>query len=148
MTSILVQLNIKHTFQVPMLEYTSDTRVNIRVGQNARENDDVRESADRDWWWFHVTNHPGAHVIACAPVLDRETKRDAAVLAAHHSKAPKTEKMTRVDACRVRDVHKRQGAPPGQVEVENATVLTVFMNKAVEKARLGRLQTTNQFVHE
>jgi predicted ribosome quality control (RQC) complex YloA/Tae2 family protein len=81
-------------------------------------------------------------VIACAPVLDRETKRDAAVLAAHHSKAPKTLKMTPVDVCRVADVHKREGAPHGQVEVVNTTTLNVFMNKAIEKARLGRLLTS------
>jgi predicted ribosome quality control (RQC) complex YloA/Tae2 family protein len=125
-----------------MLEYTSDTQVTIRVGQSAKENDQIREDADRDHWWFHAANHPGAHVIACAPVLDRETKRDAAVLAAHHSKAPKTLKMTPVDVCRVADVHKREGAPHGQVHIENATVLTVFMNKAIEKARLGRLLTS------
>lgn len=124
-----------------MLEYTSDTQVTLRVGQNAKENDQLRDEADPDHWWFHVTNHPGAHVIACAAVLDRETKRDAAVLAAHHSKAPKTLKMTPVDMCRVSDVHKPQGAPHGQVEVVNTTTLNVFMNKAIEKARLGRLLT-------
>jgi predicted ribosome quality control (RQC) complex YloA/Tae2 family protein len=124
-----------------MLEYTSDTQVPLRVGQSAKENDQLREDANPEWWWFHVTNHPGAHVIACADVLDRETKRDAAVLAAHHSKAPKTLKMTPVDMCRVSDVKKREGAPHGQVEVKNTTVLTVFMNKAIEKARLGRLIT-------
>lgn len=123
-----------------MLEYSSDTQVvSIRVGQNAKENDQLLEDADPDWWWFHVTNHPGAHVIACAKVLDKETKRDAAVLAAHHSKAPKTLKMTPVDMCRVSDVQKREGAPHGQVEVTNTTILTVFMNKAIEKERLGRL---------
>lgn len=122
-----------------MLEYTSDTQVTIQVGQSAKENDQLREQADQNWWWFHVADHPGAHVIACAPVLDRETKRDAAVLAAHHSKAPKTLKMTPVDVCRVADVHKRQGSPHGEVHIENASVLTVFMNKAIEKARLGRL---------
>lgn len=131
-----------------MLEYTSDTQVSIRVGQSAKENDQLRQDVEQDWWWFHVANYPGAHVIACAPVLDRETKRDAAVLAVHHSKAPKTLKMTSVDMCRVKDVHKREGAPHGEVEIKNATILTVFMNKVVEKARLGRLQITNQFVHE
>jgi predicted ribosome quality control (RQC) complex YloA/Tae2 family protein len=125
-----------------MLEYSTDSLVTIRVGQNAKENDQLREDADPDWWWFHVTNHPGAHVIACAKVLDRETKRDAAVLAAHHSKAPKTLKMTPVDMCRVSDVQKREGAPHGQVEVTNTTILTVFMNKAIEKARLDRLILT------
>jgi predicted ribosome quality control (RQC) complex YloA/Tae2 family protein len=124
-----------------MLDYTSDTQITLKVGQSAKENDELRADADGEWWWFHVTNHPGAHVFACAPTLDRETKRDAAVLAVHHSKAPKTMKMTPVDMCRVRDVHKRPGAPHGQVEIENATILTVFMNKAVEKARLGRLLT-------
>ena len=124
-----------------MIEYRSNSGIAIHVGQSAKENDDLRADADEDWWWFHVTNHPGAHVFARATTLDRETKRDAAVLAVHHSKAPKTMKMTPVDMCRVRHVHKRPGAPHGQVEIENATILTVFMNKAPEKARLGRLLT-------
>lgn len=122
-----------------MLEYVSQTGIVIKVGQNAKENDQLSLSADALHWWFHVTDVPGAHVIACAPVLDRETKRDAAILAAHHSKAPRTGKMTPVDMCQVEGVTKDPGANHGQVCVRDVHVLTVFMNKATEKARLGRL---------
>jgi len=122
-----------------MLDYVSQTGIVIKVGQNAKENDTLSLSADASHWWFHATDVAGAHVIACAPVLDRETKRDAAVLAAYHSKAPRTVKMTPVDTCQVEGVTKDSGANHGQVLARDVQVLTVFMNKATEKARLGRL---------
>jgi len=122
-----------------MLDYVSQTGIVIKVGQNAKENDELSLSADALHWWFHATDVPGAHVIACAPVLDRETKRDAAILAAHHSKAPRAVKMTPVDMCQVEEITKDVGANHGQVLAHDVQVLTVFMNKATEKARLGRL---------
>ena len=91
----------------------------------------------------------GAHVVALTETLDRETKRDAAVLAVHHSKVPESHKMTVVDVCRVRGVSKRAHSAYGLVDVseEGICELTVFRNKAVEKARLGRLLITKTTAH-
>ncbi len=47
----------------------------------------------------------GAHVVACydGPQLPKETKKDALVLAVHHSQAPDT-KMSCVDMTKVEHV--------------------------------------------
>lgn len=124
-----------------MLEYSSDTGVTIQVGQNAKENDELTLSSNKEHWWFHASGCPGAHVVACTPVMDRETKRDAAMLAVHHSKASPNLKMVPVDMCRVGSVSKDPNSHHGQVTVEDITTLTVFPHKAIEKARLGRLLT-------
>lgn len=108
--------------------YTSQDGVQICVGESAKENDDLTSDAD-----------PGAHVVARASSLSRETKRDAALLAVVHSKSP-TAKMTTVDTCMVRDVQKHPRANHGQVYIQNASTLTVFRHRITEKARLVRLQ--------
>lgn len=132
-----------------MHEYVSDTGVKICVGSDAKENDALSTTSDPSHWWFHVAGVPGAHVVALTETLDRETKRDAAVLAVHHSKVPESHKMTVVDACRVRGVSKRAHSAHGLVDVseEGICELTVFRNKAVEKARLGRLLITKTTAH-
>lgn len=122
-----------------MLEYTSHDGIKIRVGQNAKENDHLTMASDPKHWWMHVAGCPGAHVVVCyeGDQLPRETKRDAVVLAVHHSKAPKT-KMTQVDLARVDQISKYQKSNHGLVNLEGEVMqLTVFMNK--EKPRLDRL---------
>lgn len=128
-----------------MRSFVSQTGVKISVGENADENDELTfEVARSDEHWFHVSQFAGAHVVAHADVLDRETKRDAAVLACHFSKAPlRTMKMAVVDHCVVGDVSKPKKSPPGEVVLYGQTVntLNVFYNRVTEKARLGRLLT-------
>lgn len=121
-----------------MFTYTSVDDVIIHVGECAKENDALTFGADPTHWWFHVADYPGAHVVARAPILSRETRRDAAVLAVKHSKAPSDLKMVVVDTCKVRDV--RNTPTDGRVEITRApTILTVFQNRVTEKARLARL---------
>lgn len=129
-------------FNLMTIEFISQDGVIIKVGESAKENDQLSLEADPTHWWFHVAGHPGAHVVACSPTLSRETKRDAALLAAKHSKAPTQVKMTCVDMCRVEDVRKSDGAPHGQVDIQNTSTLTVFQQRVTEKARLARLLTT------
>ena len=119
--------------------YESIDSITIRVGESAKENDELSMTSDPKHWWMHVAGCPGAHVVICheGDQLPKETKRDAAVLAVHHSKAPKT-KMTQVDLARVDQISKYQKSNHGLVSLEGEVMqLTVFMNK--EKPRLDRL---------
>ena len=93
-----------------MRTYISATGYGIDVGESASENDELTFSADPEYWWFHASGYPGAHVVARVRTLDRETRRDAAILAVHHSKAPVDVKMTVVDTCRVANVSKPTNA--------------------------------------
>lgn len=127
-----------------MRHFVSKTGISISVGENANENDELTLDIARPGeHWFHVASFPGAHVVAHAPVLDRETKRDAAILACHFSKAPlATVKMLVVDTCLVDTIVKTKKSPPGEVRIpHNSVPLTIFYNRATEKARLGRLLT-------
>lgn len=123
-----------------MHEYTASGNILVRVGQTAKENDYLTTTSDPKHWWMHVAGCPGAHVVICheGDQLPKETKRDAAVLAVYHSKAPKT-KMTQVDLARVDQISKYQKSNHGLVTLEGEVMqLTVFMNK--EKPRLDRLK--------
>lgn len=122
-----------------MKNYESLDSITIRVGDSSKENDKLSTESNPKYWWLHVSECPGSHVVICheGEVVPKETKRDAAVLAVQHSKAP-PQKMTKVDFVRVDQVYKYVNTQHGQVLIEgDVTKLTVFMNK--EKPRLERL---------
>ena len=123
-----------------MKTYISHDGIRIKVGENAKENDDHTLSSYPKEWWMHVDGGPGAHVIICheEDTIPRETKRDAALLAVHHSK-PSNTKMVRVNLVRVDQIIKDDRIKNhGQVYLGGQVVqLTVFPNK--ERERLSRI---------
>ena len=120
-----------------MLEYISEDDVVIRLGQSAKENDLLTNGSDPKHWWMHASGYPGSHVVVCydGEELPRNIKRDAAVLAIHHSKTL-CSKMSWVDMTRVGNVSslKQSGLVTLNGEVNQ---LTIFMRK--ESDRLERL---------
>tara|TARA_B110000444_G_scaffold256841_1_gene294036 strand:- start:815 stop:1198 length:384 start_codon:yes stop_codon:yes gene_type:complete len=123
-----------------MIQYTSHDGTLIKVGENAKENDQLTLSSAPHHWWFHVAGCSGAHVIACydGPQIPKEIKKDAMVLAVHHSQAPNT-KMSCVDMTKVEHVIWIRQA--GKVKLTGELVeLTIFMKREVE--RLVRLKQT------
>ncbi|AET84666.1 hypothetical protein OLOG_00209 [Ostreococcus lucimarinus virus OlV4] len=125
-----------------MKTYISRDGIQIKVGENARENDDLTLSSYPREWWVHVDGGPGAHVVICheEDTVPKETKRDAALLAIHHSKSSSA-KMVRVNLVRVDQVIKDDRIKNhGQVYLGGEVMqLTVFPNK--ERIRLDRLLT-------
>jgi predicted ribosome quality control (RQC) complex YloA/Tae2 family protein len=123
-----------------MYTYNSLDGIKIKVGESAKENDDLTGSSYPDEWWLHVDGGPGAHVVVCheGNILPKETKRDAAFLAVHHSKVGNV-KMVRVNLTRVDQVIKCDRIKNhGQVYLDGEVMrLNVFPNK--EKERLDRL---------
>lgn len=123
-----------------MIQYTSHDGTLIKVGENAKENDQLTLSSAPHHWWFHVAGCSGAHVIACydGPEIPKEIKKDAMVLAVHHSQAPNT-KMSCVDMTKVEHIIWVRQA--GKVKLTGELVeLTIFMKREVE--RLVRLKQT------
>ena len=123
-----------------MKTYESLDSITIRVGDSAKENDKLSMESNPKYWWLHVSGCPGSHVVIYheGEVVPKETKRDAAVLAVQHSKAP-SQKMTHVDLARVDQISKYQKSNHGLVTLEGEVMqLTVFMNK--ENPRLERLK--------
>ena len=116
-----------------MYEYISLDGLTILVGTNARENDTLTRSARPTDTWVHSADGPGAHVVTSGTSV--ETLKDAAVLAAHHSRA-KGQKKVSVHVARA--CHVIPCKQTGQVRVETCELMkTVFMNKELE--RLKRL---------
>lgn len=127
-----------------MLEYTSSGNIPIRVGQTAKENDQLTNMSDPKYWWMHASGYPGAHVVVCyeGEELPMDVKRDATILAIHHSKTPDS-KMSWVDLVRIENVHMAKQY--GQVTLEGKIdQLTIFMRK--EKERLERILKTKRLI--
>jgi predicted ribosome quality control (RQC) complex YloA/Tae2 family protein len=85
----------------------------VYVGKNDRQNDQLtlRDSAKTDLW-FHTKNIPGSHVILKTNQghYSETALRDAALLAAYHSKAKESENVP-VDYAFVKYVKKPKGSP-------------------------------------
>ena len=130
----------------PYWTYVSADGVDIRVGRTSSDNDEVScNPACRDGkdWWMHAAGCPGSHVVIRFTGDDgppAETRIDAAVLAAKHSKATQTG-MARVSMVRCAQVSKPIGAKPGLVQL-SGEVRTVTVCVKDETARLERLAAT------
>jgi predicted ribosome quality control (RQC) complex YloA/Tae2 family protein len=127
-----------------MLEYTASGNIPVRVGQTAKENDQLTNTSDPRHWWIHASGYPGAHVVVCyeGERLPKDVKIDAAVLAIHHSKTPES-KMSWVDLVRVENVSSLK--QHGRVTLEGEVIqLTIFMRK--EKERLERILKTKRTI--
>jgi predicted ribosome quality control (RQC) complex YloA/Tae2 family protein len=127
-----------------MLEYIASGNIPVRVGQSAKENDQLTNTSDPRHWWIHASGYPGAHVVVCYEDerLPKDVKIDAAVLAIHHSKTPES-KMSWVDLVRVENVSSLK--QHGRVTLEGEVIqLTIFMRK--EKERLERILKTKRTI--
>ena len=123
--------------QLPPMLYESSDGFPILVGRNNRQNDQLTlKTAAKNDVWLHTQNIPGSHVILVTDGQDpSETAiREAAVLAAYHSKARDSAQVP-VDFTRVRYVKKPNGAKPGMVIFTNQQTLYVKPDAAACEAR-------------
>ena len=77
--------------------------------------------------WFHVRGMPGSHVIlqgAPGEEPDRQTVKQAAAIAAYHSKAREAG-VVPVSCTSARYVTKPRGAKAGTVQIRKEVVLKV-----------------------
>jgi predicted ribosome quality control (RQC) complex YloA/Tae2 family protein len=101
----------------------------LLVGASDADNDylSTRVASPEDWW-FHVHGVPGSHVVLCAKPDDeepsRETLRQAAAVAAYHSKAREAGTVP-VHCTRARYVTKPRGAEVGTVQVTRGRLFKV-----------------------
>ena len=111
-----------------LIEYALRGGYTVLVGRTDADNDYLSLRLARpDDWWFHVRGLPGSHVVLQAPPgtePDRDALRQAAAIAAYHSKA-RGAGIVPVSCTRARFVRKPRGAKPGTVEIRKETVLKV-----------------------
>jgi predicted ribosome quality control (RQC) complex YloA/Tae2 family protein len=119
-----------------MLEYTSSDGIIIKIGENAKENTLLTFSSDPIHWWMHASEYPGCHVVVCdeSDELPKDTKKDAMMLALHHSKSP----GKRVDVTRVGSVMSTRQM--GKVILTNSNTCTIKK----ESSRLEKVLKTRR----
>lgn len=122
----------------PML-FESDDGFVIAVGRNNIQNDQLtlKTARGRDVW-FHVKDSAGSHTVVFTEGAEppETTLRQAAILAATHSKAASSSQVP-VDYTLVRHVHKPSGAKAGMVIYDHQKTVYVTPDPALA-ARLRK----------
>ncbi len=100
----------------------------VLAGKTDEDNDmlSIRLAKANDWW-FHVRGMPGSHVLLRSrdgEEPDREILKQAAAVAAWHSKA-RNGGVVPVSCTQGKYVSKPRGAKPGLVHIRKETVLKV-----------------------
>jgi len=109
----------------PRRFYTTD-HVLVEVGKNSVQNDHLTLTAKKDYYWMHVSELAGSHVVIHSTDPSEQCLLEAASLTAYYSKG-RGLKQVPVDVVRVRQLHKPKGAKPGLVMFTGkADILTVY----------------------
>lgn len=100
----------------------------VFAGASDADNDYLStQLAEANDWWFHADKVPGSHVILRARAdaePSRETLKQAAAVAAYHSKARNASTVA-VHYSRARHVSKPRGVKAGTVNVSRGRVVKV-----------------------
>lgn len=115
--------------RTPFKRYLSSDGFEILVGRSARDNDMLTfKIAGPHDFWFHVAATSGSHVVVVNPDqlerLPRNTLREAAELAALHSKSRDGGNVA-VHYVQRNFVRKERGAPAGQVTLQRKQTIQV-----------------------
>lgn len=100
----------------------------VMAGKSDADNDRLSlKVAGPDDWWFHVRGMSGSHVILKAALdqaPDRAALKQAAAIAAYHSKA-RSGGVVAVAGTLARHVSKPRGAKPGSVRIRKERIFKV-----------------------
>lgn len=119
-------------------EYQSPGGLQVLVGRNSRQNDELTMRLARDGdVWMHARGVPGAHVLLRVPAGQEAGQADisyAADLAVWFSKA-RGEGKADVTTASPADIRKPKGAKPGQVLVTREVVVVGRPHDSAAAAR-------------
>lgn len=114
----------------PRRFYTTD-HVLVEVGKSSEQNDHLTLTANKDYYWMHVSELAGSHVVIHSTDPSQQTLLEAANLTAYYSKG-RGLKQVPVDVLKVSQLFKPQGAKSGLVMFNGkANTLTVDPDKAL-----------------
>ncbi|AVK64817.1 hypothetical protein C5Z26_08925 [Lactobacillus sp. CBA3606] len=116
----------------PRRFYTSD-HVLVEVGKDSDQNDHLTLTARKDYYWMHVSELAGSHVVIHSNHPSQQTLTEAAVLTAYYSKGRKYPRVP-VDVLKVSQLRKPKGAKSGLVTFSGqAKTITVRPDAALVK---------------
>ena len=108
-------------------EYELPCGLRVLAGKTDADNEllSLRVAAPNDYW-FHVKGMPGSHVVLQVADMepDRDTLKQAAAIAAYHSKA-RGGGTVAVNMTQAKHVSKAKGAKPGTVQIRRESTLKV-----------------------
>jgi predicted ribosome quality control (RQC) complex YloA/Tae2 family protein len=111
-----------------LYEYRLPGGWHVLAGRGEADNDRLSLKLARpNDWWFHIRGMSGSHVVLRARddgEPDRETLRQAAAIAAYHSKA-RGGGTVAVSCTRAKFVTKPRGAQTGTVQIRKESVIKV-----------------------
>lgn len=123
------------------MRFVSSDGFAVAVGRNNIQNDQLtlKTARGRDVW-FHVKDIAGSHTVVFTDGKEppEQTLREAAILAATHSKAANSSQVP-VDYTLVKYVHKPSGAKPGMVIYEHQKTVYVTPDPALAERLKERL---------
>lgn len=88
--------------------------INYRLGENAKENHEIIDDADKEDWWFHIDGHPSSHCIVERLVIDIDDIIFASNIVKENSKF-KHIKNLRICYTQVKNLKKTKN--PGEVKL-------------------------------
>lgn len=113
--------------QPSVYRYELPAGFRVWAGRTDRDNDELslRVAGPNDYW-FHLRGQPGSHVVLFAEGRepDRESIKQAAAIAAYHSKARNAGTVS-VDCTQAKHLSKPRGAKPGTVRLKRSEVIKV-----------------------
>ena len=108
-------------------EYELTGGFTVYVGKTDADNDQLSlRFAQANDYWFHLKGMPGSHVILKVEDVepDRSTLKQAASIAAYHSKARRAGTVA-VNMTLAKYVTKPRGAKAGTVQIKRESTLMV-----------------------
>lgn len=117
--------------QKPNYLYTEDSFASYAVGKNNVQNEFLTHTyANKEDYWFHVKDAPGAHVIVQTKALNEHVIRKASMLAAYFSKL-KASSSIPVDYTQIRHLKKIPGKPRYQVIYQQYKTMYIDIDDAL-----------------
>ena len=87
------------------MKIINDENFKIIIGQNAKENWEIIDNSNNDWYWFHLTSFPSCHVILCSNDITQKNMLLSAEYCKKNSKY-KNYSNLKVSYCQVKNIKK------------------------------------------
>ena len=91
-----------------------NTTIKYILGQNAQENHNIIDNAEKNDWWFHLTDFPSGHCIVETDILEKEDIIFASKLVKENSKFKNINKVS-VSYLQIKNIKKTM--KPGEVKL-------------------------------
>lgn len=114
-----IKLKVQHSSKKPEPAhprrfYTTD-HVLVEVGKSSEQNDQLTLHANKEFYWMHVSELAGSHVVIHSTTPTTNDLQEAADLTAYYSKGRNLNQVA-VDVLKAGQLYKPKGAKSGLVE--------------------------------